>query len=233
MSTVDRASLIKISVVALVVGAIAWFYASGTYERIDPEALRVWVREAGLWGAALFVLSYSCLQPLGVNGLVFLLSAPLIWSPTEAFLLNWTGTVGTGLFSFGFARFIARGWIQARLPERVRRFDDRLRARGFRTVLLLRLLFYTTPTVQYALGVSRVRLAPFVVGTVLGVAPFTWVTTFLGVRFSTWLDEHPISSWPWEQIGPLLVAGAVVTAAVGTFAFRKWRARTMGGETGR
>ena len=60
------------------------------------------------WGGVLFIIAYSLLQPFGLNGLVFLLSAPLIWSPTEAFLLNWAGTVGTGLFSFYGARFVAR-----------------------------------------------------------------------------------------------------------------------------
>ncbi|MBW2224938.1 MAG: VTT domain-containing protein, partial [Deltaproteobacteria bacterium] len=105
--------------------------------------------------------AYSCLQPFGVNGLVFLLSAPLIWSSTEAFLLNWAGTVGAGIFSFAGARFVARDWIQHRLPQRVRRFDDRLRTHGLRTVFFLRLIFYTTPTIQWALGVSRVSLGPF------------------------------------------------------------------------
>ena len=141
----------------------------------------------------LFVLSYSCLQPFGVNGLVFLLSAPLIWTPSEAFALNWAGTVGTGLFSFAFARFVAWDWVQRRLPERVRRFDDRLHSRGFMTVLLLRLVFYTTPTVQWALGVSRVRIGPFLAGTVLGVAPFTLLMTFLGIRINATQPNSPNS----------------------------------------
>ena len=98
----------KIALVAVVVSLFAWFYASGSYEEVDPQAMRVWIRNAGVWGGVLFVVAYSCLQPFGVNGLLFLLSAPLIWSPTDAFLLNWVGTVGTGVFSFSVARFIAR-----------------------------------------------------------------------------------------------------------------------------
>ncbi len=223
----DRQSLLKILLVGLVVSALAWLYASGTYERFDPDSMRVWIRDAGGWGAALFVISYSCMQPLGVPGLVFLLTAPLIWSPTEAFLLNWLGTAGTGLFSFAAARFIIRDWVQTRLPARVRRFDDRLHSRGFMTVLLLRAVFYTSPSVQYALGVSRVRFGPFLLGTILGVAPFTLLMTLLGIRINAWLDKHPISSWPWAQIGPLIVLGAVLLAAVATLALRRWRARTV------
>ena len=223
----DRASLLKIGLAALVASVVAWIYASGAYEEFDPATMRVWLREAGPWGGVLFIVAYSCLQPFGVNGLVFLLSAPLIWSPTEAFLLNWAGTVGTGLFSFAGARFVARDWVQQRLPKRVRRFDDRLRTRGFRTVLLLRLIFYTTPTVQWALGVSRVSFVPFLIGTVVGVAPFTLMTTLVGVRVAAWLEEHPVATWPWDHLWPVLIIAAVAVAAIGIVVVKKWRARAV------
>lgn len=223
----DRASLLKIALAAVVASLIVWFYASGSYQDFDPQAMRAWVRDAGAWGGVLFVVAYSCLQPFGVNGLFFLLSAPLIWSPTDAFLLNWVGTVGTGIFSFSVARFVARDWVQERLPRRVRRFDDRLHTRGFVTVLLLRLVFYTTPTVQYALGVSRVKIPAFASGTILGVAPFTLLTTLLGIRVSAWLDAHPVSTWPWDRIGPWLIVAAVATAALGIFIVRKWRGKAV------
>jgi uncharacterized membrane protein YdjX (TVP38/TMEM64 family) len=218
-----RGSLFKIAVAAAIAGLFAWVYVSGAYEQFDPVQLRDWVRDAGPWGGLLFVVSYSALQPFGVNGLVFLLSAPLIWNPTDAFLLNWAGTVGTGLFSFAGARFFIRDWLQARLPARVRRFDDRLQSNGFLTVLLLRLVFYTTPSVQWALGVSRVRFWPFLAATVIGVAPFTLGTTLVGIRVAKWIEEHPVSSWPWETIWPIVVAATVLTVAVGIWALRRWR----------
>jgi uncharacterized membrane protein YdjX (TVP38/TMEM64 family) len=220
----DRGSLLKVAVAAVVASLVAWIYASGAYEEFDPVTMRGWFRDAGPWGGLLFVAAYSCLQPFGLNGLVFLLSAPLIWNPTEAFLLNWAGTVGTGLLSFAGARFVARDWIQQRLPTRVRRFDDRLRTHGFRTVFLLRLIFYTAPTVQWALGVSRVPFTPFLAGTVLGVAPFTLAMTLVGVRVAAWLEEHPVATWPWDQIWPVVIIVVVLAAAAGVLLFRKWRA---------
>lgn len=219
----DRASLLKIALAAVVAGFVAWVYASGAYEQFDPAVMRDWVRAAGPWGALLFIVSYSCLQPFGVNGLVFLLSAPLIWSPTEAFFLNWAGTVGTGLFSYAGARFMIREWLQARLPRRVRRFDERLRTHGFRTVFLLRLIFYTTPSVQWALGVSRVRFVPFLTASILGVAPFTLGTTLVGVRVASWLEKNPVATWPWDRIWPFVIVASIIIAALGMFLLRKWR----------
>lgn len=223
----DRASWLKVALAAAVAALVAWIYASGAYERFDPATMRVWFREAGAWGGVLFIAAYSVLQPFGVNGLVFLLSAPLIWSPTQAFLLNWAGTVGTGIFAFTGARFIARDWIQQRLPKRMRGFDDRLASRGFRTVFFLRLIFYTTPTVQWALGVSRVRVGPFLTGTVLGVAPFTLLMTLVGVRVARWLEKHPLSSWPWDRLWPVIIIGTVAIVAIGVIVIRKWRRATV------
>ena len=218
-----RGGWLKIAVAAAIAGLVAWIYASGAYERFDPVTMRDWVREAGPWGGLLFIASYSCLQPFGVNGLVFLLSAPLIWNPTEAFLLNWAGTVGTGLFSYAGARFFVRDWLQKRLPARVRRFDERLRTHGFRTVFLLRLVFYTTPSVQWALGVSQVRFAPFLVASVLGVAPFTLGTTLVGIRVAAWLEEHPLATWPWDRIWPVVILVTVAIVALGVILVRRWR----------
>ena len=217
----------KIGVVAVVASLIAWFYASGIYKDVDPEQMRTWVRNAGAWGGVLFIVSYSFLQPLGVNGLVFLISAPLIWTPAQAFALNWAGTVGCGFTSFVFARFVARDWVQKRLPKSLHRFDSRLETHGLRTVLLLRFVFYTSPAMQYALGVSRVATWPFVTGTVLGVGPFTLLVTLLGVSINAWLVEHPIATWPWDQLAPVIVAIAVVLAAALVWIIRKWRARAV------
>ena len=221
-----RQSLVRAALAAVVVSAFAWVYASGAYERFDPATMRDWLRASGPWGGLLFIVSYSCLQPLGLNGLAFLLSAPLIWGPTEAFLLNWVGTVGSGLFSYAGARFMVRDWLQKRLPGRVRRFDDRLRSHGFRTVLLLRLIFYTSPSVQWALGVSTVRFLPFLLGSILGVAPFTVVVTLAGVRIAAWIEQHPLGTWPWERIWPPVVGGSVlVLLAAGLVAFHLRRRR--------
>ena len=218
-----RGSLLKIAIAAAVAALFAWVYVSGAYEQFDPVRLRDWIRDAGPWCGVLFVVSYSVLQPFGINGLVWLLSAPLIWDPTEAFFLNWAGTVGTGLFSFAGARFFVRDWLQARLPARVRRFDERLQSHGFRTVFLLRLVFYTTPSVQWALGVSRVEFGPFLAASILGVAPFTLGTTLVGVRVAAWIEEHPVSTWPWETIWPVVIVATVVVVTFGVWALRRWR----------
>jgi len=178
---------IKLGLALAFLAVIVWFYASGSYAAVDAEGLRRWIRGGGAWGAMAFVAAYAILQPLGVRSLFFVLSAPLIWSPGEAVLLSWTGAVVASALAFSFARFVARDWAQRRVPARIRRLDDKLAEDGLRTVTLLRLVFYTTPALQLALGISRVRFRPFLVGTILGVLPFTLLMTLFGAELSAFL----------------------------------------------
>lgn len=175
---------IKLGLTVAFLAAIVWLHASGTYAAIDVEEAQQWVRAAGAWGAVAFVLGHALLQPLGVRSLFFVLSAPLIWSPAEAVLLSWIGAVVASVLAFGFARFVAQEWAQRRAPARIRKLDDKLAQHGFRTVTFLRLVFFTTPALQLALGVSRVRFGPFLFGTILGVLPLTLLMTLFGAQLS-------------------------------------------------
>ena len=211
---VNRRRALKVLALATLAGLVMWFYATGRVEEIDPNEFRTWIRDAGPWGGVLFVAVYSVVQPLGAPSTFFLLAAPLIWAPAVAFSLSWAGAMGASLLCYGFARFVGRDWVQQRLPTRVRRLDERLAERGFVTVLFLRLAFYTNPTVQYGLGVSRVKVAPFLLGTVVGMMPYTLLMTFVGVRFNDWIEVHPPSTWPWARIWPAAVLGVVLLVAL-------------------
>jgi len=216
---------VRIALVMVVLGAAGWLYAGGVRPALDPEGMRGWLLDAGAWGGLMFVLSYCVLQPLGVRSVLFLLSAPLVWAPVTAFALSWAGTVAASIAAFGFARFVGRVWVQRRLPPGIRRLDERLATRGLRTVLLLRLLFYTAPTLQFALGVSCVRVGAFLVGTMLGVVPFTALMTLLGTQINAWLAVHPIASWPWDRFGPLIIVLVVAGVAIAFFFIRRWQGK--------
>ena len=216
---------VRLALVLVAIGVGVWLYASGASAGIDPAKMRAWLQQAGAWGGVVFVSTYGVLQPLGVRSLFFLLIAPMVWEPATAFVLSWAGTVAASIAAFAFARFVARGWVQRRLPPGIRRLDERLALRGLRTVLLLRLLFYTAPTLQFALGVSRVRLGPFLAGTVLGVVPFTALMTLLGVQINAWLAAHPMSTWPWDRFGPLILATLAAILMSAFLFIRRWQAK--------
>lgn len=110
-----------------------------------------------------------------------------MWAPQWAAALSWLGVMLAGCVAFGVARWMGRGWVQARLPARLRQWDDRLAAHGFRTVLVMRLLFFTFGPMQLMLGVSQVRFGAFLLGSAIGLAPVVVVESFVGGNLARWL----------------------------------------------
>ncbi len=154
---------------------------------VEPEQGRAWMRESGLWGLLAFVVAFSLLQPLGMASHLFVVSAALVWDPALALCASWIGALGAGSVAFGFARYVGHDWVQARMPDRLRRWDERLARRGFRTVLIMRLMLFTFGPMQLMFGVSRVRYWPFLAASAIGLLPMLAAETFLGGSIVAWI----------------------------------------------
>jgi uncharacterized membrane protein YdjX (TVP38/TMEM64 family) len=170
----------------LVVAAVA-AVMSGAFAELSVARLRQTIGEAGPWGPAIYVAIFGLLQPFGLTAHVLVPAAGLIWEPKLAVALAWTGSMASTTTAFWFARYVGQDWVQARLPARLRGYDDRLERHGFRTVLVLRLVFYTLAPVQHMFGVSRARFRDVLAGTAIGVVPVLLVEVLIGVGVLTWL----------------------------------------------
>ena len=156
---------------------------------IDSETIQLWLDDKGPWGPAMFVALYAVLQALFVSSHIFIIAANAVWPPELAIAYSWLGSMGSGLISFVFARFIARSWVQQRLPDKIKEYDAKLEESGFLTVLLLRCFFFTSPPLQLGLGVSRVKFLAFLSGTALGNLPSILLSTFAVSNIIQWLQS--------------------------------------------
>jgi uncharacterized membrane protein YdjX (TVP38/TMEM64 family) len=152
---------------------------------------QAWLRGAGAWGLLAFVAAFALLQPLGVAAHVFIVAAAVVWAPWVALLASWSGAVLAGCVAFGFARYVGRQWVQARLPPRLRAWDERLVERSLRTVITMRLLLFTFGPMQLMLGVSRVGFGAFVAGSAVGLLPMIAAETWLGGSVVQYLWPDP------------------------------------------
>lgn len=180
-----RRALPKLVLLGLVLGVAGGLYASGV--ELDLDAIVARVEAAGVWGPLVFLAATATIPPAGLSMHPFLLTAGMVWDPVPAVLIAWTGTMASALSGFGFARYVARDWVQARAPERFRRYDAALAERGFRTVLLVRLVFFTTPWLQLIMGASRVRFRDYIAATAIGNLPTTVLVVVLGEQIARWL----------------------------------------------
>ena len=196
-----RNRLILLSVI-LAIAALGYF--SGLFQYLAPDRMRALLVEAGAWGPVVIVVLFTLLEPFGTPGFVFLLAAATLWPFWLALTVNLLGAVGAGMFGFTFARYLGRDWVEARMPERLRRWDDRLSENGLPLVILFRIVFFLNPASHWALGLSRVPASTALLGTVIGYAPVVVLWTYFGAEILGWFEAQSIGVW--VAVGVAIVA---------------------------
>ncbi len=200
----------KIIAVFVVVTVLVVAQRLGVFQRFaDPATATATLLGMGAWGYLVFVGTYTVLQPFGVPGTVFVLAAPLVWPWPIAFALSMTGTMAASVVGFAFARFVARDWVSAVVPARFRRYDEALARRAFRTVFLLRLVFWMPPLLHAFFGVSRVRFWTHFWGSLAGYVLPLLLMSYFGQRLFDALRRAPPEAWA----GLGVVLAVVATSA--------------------
>ena len=200
---------------AALMGAVWW---TGLADWVTRERIHALLAESGAWGPLLYVLAFACLEPFGVPGAVFVVPASLAWPTGLAVSLSVLGATGGGVLSFLLARGVLGGLVEQLLPVRVRRFTATAREHPLRTVLAVRLLFFLAAPAHWALGLSGVRLGPFLIGSLIGFIPGMWAFVVFG-RATIEFLEHQHGSWVWPA--------ATAAAIAAYFAYRAWFRRPV------
>ena len=126
-------------------------------------------------------------------------------------LASVASTLGAGC-AFLVGRFLARGWVESRLETmpRFRALDRAVARKGWLIVLLARLsLVIPYNLLNYALGLTDVRLGAYLLSTFAGMLPAIFLYVYLGSAAGSLvaLDASGGAAIP----PTLLVAGLLVT----------------------
>lgn len=212
---------IKLGVVGLVLGmlVVAWYF--GLFASVsEPRELADALVAMGAWGYLAFIVAYSLLQPFAVPGTIFIVAAPLIWPWPTAFALSMIGTMSASVVGFSFARFVARDWLSARIPARLRKYDDAIERNALQTVVLLRLIFWMPQTLHSFFGVSKVGFWTHFWGSLIGYVPPLLLVSYLGASMFDASGRMQPAAWP--VMAGLLAASLLVAALA-----RAWERRRI------
>jgi uncharacterized membrane protein YdjX (TVP38/TMEM64 family) len=208
----------RIAAVVTVLVALAIAHRLGVFDQVrDPSRLTQSIAALGAWGLLAFVVAYALLQPFGVPGTVFILAAPLIWPWPVAFGASMAGTMAASVIGFSFARFIARDFVSAKIPQRFRKYERALEERAFATVFLLRLVFWMPQVLHAFLGVSKVPFWTHFWGSLAGYVVPLLLVSYFGEKFLNAMRDAPPSVWIGLGVGAALIG-------LGVWAVRKRRA---------
>jgi uncharacterized membrane protein YdjX (TVP38/TMEM64 family) len=179
----NKQTIIKISVIALIVGFFIWF--NYVYLDLKPQDIRNWILGFGWIAPFVFVTIYT-LRPLILFPVTILsLSGGLAFGAVLGSVLTLLGCVGGATISFWIARKLGKGLRPKTDRGLLEKLEEQMASRGFVYVLFVRLLpFVPFDLVSYASGISRIRFRAFFLATLLGAIPGTIIYNFIGSRLA-------------------------------------------------
>ena len=194
-----------------------------------------WIGKLGPWGPVIFVGLYVVATVLFVPGSVLTLGAGAVFGVVlGSVCVSISATLGaTAAFLVG--RYLARDAI-ARKIERNEKFaaiDRAVADEGWKIVLLTRLSpVFPFTLLNYAFGLTRVKLSHYVLASWIGMMPGTVMYVYLGSLVNVGAGHRQRTTGEWVLYGVGLLATIVVTVFVTRLA-RKALAKKIGGsETG-
>ncbi|MEE8342630.1 MAG: VTT domain-containing protein [Gammaproteobacteria bacterium] len=147
----------------------------------DATALRAWVQDAGAVAPLLFMLTYALAAVLFLPGLVITLAGGALFGPVLGTFYNLTGATLGATLAFLVARYLASDWVTQKAGGRIKRLINGVEGEGWRFVAFVRLVpLFPYNLLNYALGLTRIRLMEYVVATYIFMLPASIAYTYLG-----------------------------------------------------
>jgi len=176
----NRRNFIFRAVLAVaLLGAIVWL---GLHrEVLQAAALEQELARFGALAPILFVLLYASATVLFVPGAVLTLAGGVLFGPVWGTLWNLTGATLGATLAFVIARYVASDWVAARSGQRLGRLMRGVEEEGWRFVAFVRLVpLFPFNLVNYAFGLTRIRLRDYVFASFVCMAPGALAYTYLG-----------------------------------------------------
>ena len=192
----------------------------------NQALLTGWVDTHTALAAVAFAVVYALSTALSLpQGALLTIVGGLMFGPFAGTLLTVTGATVGAVVLFLAARSALGDAMARRGGAALAKIREALRKDGFSYLLAIRLLpLFPFWLVNLAASVSGMRLGPFALATVLGIAPATFVFSSIGGGVGSVLaaggspDLSIVFSLP--VLGPLVGLAALSLAPV---AWKKWK----------
>jgi uncharacterized membrane protein YdjX (TVP38/TMEM64 family) len=113
---------------------------------------------------------------------VLYIAGGMVFGPLPGGTLALLGNIVGALLAFWIARRYGRGFVERSITPRIRETFDRFSSKyGALSIFLLRLnVFTSSDAFSYLAGLSAMHWRGFALGTVLGLAPVTYLQAYIG-----------------------------------------------------
>ncbi|HYW51135.1 MAG TPA: TVP38/TMEM64 family protein [Gemmatimonadaceae bacterium] len=203
------------------VAVLAALILAGRQLSAQLPRLTAAVDSLGAWGPVAFITGYAIACIAFVPASLLTLAAGALFGVVRGTLFVLAGATLGALGAFLIARYLARDWVATKVQRdpRFAAIDRAIAEQGRRVVFLLRLSpVFPFNVLNYALGLTQVRVADFLVASV-GMIPGTLLYVYSGKLASVVVGAAGTASPPrgaafYAVLGLGLAATAAVTVLI-------------------
>lgn len=178
----SRAGIIRVILAVLALAAIIVLF------RVLPVAdwlrhFQAWIRGIGPIGYVIYALVYAVCVVLFVPASILTLGAGAIFGVVAGTIVVVIGATLGATLAFLLARTVLRRKIERMTANnaKFRALDRAIASEGSKIVLLIRLApVFPFTYINYAFGLTGIRLLPYVLATFIGIIPGTFAFVYLG-----------------------------------------------------
>jgi uncharacterized membrane protein YdjX (TVP38/TMEM64 family) len=179
-----------------------------TFDLPSVARLQEMVSDTGSVGVVGFVLGYALLTLGPVPKPAMSATAGLLFGWIPGAMVVWAASLLGALGGFWLSRWLGREAVKRLGGARAKRLDDLTARRGIIAIIGSRLVPVLPFTaINYAAGLSGVRLRDFTVGTAIGIIPGTLAYVAVGA-----FGSQP-QWWPFTVSATALIAATVAWTA--------------------
>lgn len=176
-----KKTLIRLVVLFAVMTILAFL---ATYTPLNQyltyEYLSEAIRGAGALGFIIFVAAFIFGTLMNLPGFLFIILAYLVYGYGLGFAAAYTGAVLAVIVHFLFVRTLGGEALTEIKQPLVKKIMANFDTKPLRTVIILRVLFFISPPINYVLALSNVKLHHFIIGTMIGgILPLLTQAAFL------------------------------------------------------
>lgn len=206
---------------------LALLWALGRAAGAALPGFAAWVSSLGALGPIAYVLTYALATVALIPGSILTIAAGALFGIAEGTVYALLGATLGAVAAFLVSRHAARRQVERRIgaDPRFERLDRAVGRAGLKVVFLLRLSpIFPFTLLNYALGLTRVRLPHYVVASI-GMLPGTLLYTYYGKLagdIASIAAGAPVARGPgyWAVVATGLIATLVLSLYIARMARR-------------
>ena len=156
---------------------------------IQPDILKEHILSFGIFAPVIYTLLYILGTIFFIPGTVLTLIGGAVFGPLMGTIYTIIAATIGATTAFLIARYLGGSFIktlETNKFQQIQKYDNKIKENGLNVVLFLRFVpFFPFNVLNYALGLTKVKLSDYFFGSLFGMIPGTFVYVYLGDSLSS------------------------------------------------